>query len=156
MKKIIVSLLKKLKHKYYSWKYKKEITKNNLYISKRILIYVIWLKYLNTLDVNMFIVNKKHDIFDIYVLINTSGPYNLNSERNSIIEIINRLRNEQNYFMSIVINDERDDKLNYYYYKNNLYYENKKTYIDYQLLISYYIMINYYFKTYKRIDEKEK
>lgn len=156
MKKTIVLLLKKLKHKYYSWKYKKEITKNNLYISKRILIYVIWLKYLNTLDVNMFIVNKKHDIFDIYVLINTSGPYNLNSERNSIIEIINRLRNEQNYFMSIVINDERDDKLNYYYYKNNLYYENKKTYIDYQLLISYYIMINYYFKTYKRIDEKEK
>lgn len=155
MKKIIVSLLKKLKHKYYSWKYKKEITKNNLYISKRILIYVIWLKYLNTLDVNMFIVNKKHDIFDIYVLINTSGHYNPNSERNSIIEVINRLRSEQNHFMSIVINDERDDKLNYYYYKNNLYYENKKTCINYQLLISYYIMINYYFKTYKRINEKE-
>lgn len=66
MKKIIVSLLKKLKHKYYSWKYKKEITKNNLY------------------------------------------------------------------------ND------------------GKKCYISYQLLISYYIMINYYFKTYKRINEKEK
>ena len=156
MKKIIVSLLKKLKHKYYSWKYKKEITKNNLHVSKRILVYVIWLKYLNTLDVNMFIVNKKHDIFDIYVLINTSGPYNPNSERNSIIEIINRLRSEQNYFMSIVINDAENNKLNYCYYKNNLYYENKKTYINYQLLISYYIMINYYFKTYKRIDEKEK
>jgi hypothetical protein len=94
MKKTIVSLLKKLKHKYYFWKYKKEITKNNLYISKRILVYVIWLKYLNTLDVNMFIVNKKRDIFDIYVLINTSGSYNPDSERNSIIEVINRLRSK--------------------------------------------------------------
>lgn len=156
MKKIIVSLSKKLKHKYYSWKYKKEITKNNLYISKRILVYVIWLKYLNTLDVNMFIVNKKRDIFDIYVLINTSGPYNPDSERNSIIEVINRLRSKQNHFMSIVINDERDDKLSYDYYKNNLYNDGKKCYISYQLLISYYIMINYYFKTYKRINEKEK
>lgn len=156
MKKIIVSFLKKLKHKYYSWKYKKEITKNNLYISKRILVYVIWLKYLNTLDVNMFIVNKKHDIFNIYVLINTSGPYNPNSERNSIIEIINRLRSEQNHFISAVVNNGDDHKLNYDYYKNNLYCEGKKSYISYQLLISYYIMINYYFKTYKRIDEKEK
>lgn len=156
MKKIIVSLLKKLKHKYYSWKYKKEITKNNLYISKRILVYVIWLKYLNTLDVNMFIVNKKRDIFDIYVLINTSGPYNPDSERNSIIEVINRLRSKQNHFMSIVVNDERDNKLSYDYYKNNLYNDGKKCYIDYQLLISYYIMINYYFKTYKKINEKEK
>ena len=156
MKKTIVSLLKKLKHKYYSWKYKQEITKNNLYVSKRILVYVIWLKYLNTLDVNMFIVNKKRDIFDIYVLINTSGPYNFDSERNSIIEVINRLRSKQNHFMSIVINDGRDDKLNYDYYKNNLYNDDKKCYISYQLLISYYIMINYYFKTYKRINEKEK
>ena len=156
MKKTIVSLLKKLKHRYYSWKHKKEIIKNNLYISKRILVYVIWLKYLNTLDVNMFIVNKKRDIFDIYVLINTSGPYNPDSERNSIIEVINRLRSKQNHFMSIVVNDERDDKLSYDYYKNNLYNDGKKCYISYQLLISYYIMINYYFKTYKRIDEKEK
>lgn len=155
MKKIIVSLLKKLKHKYYSWKYKKAIAKNNLYISKRILVYVIWLKYLNTLDVNMFIVNKKRDIFDIYVLINTSGPYNSDSERNSIIEVINRLRSKQNHFMSIVVNDERDNKLSYDYYKNNLYNDGKKCYISYQLLISYYIMINYYFKTYKRINEKE-
>lgn len=155
MKKTIVSLLKKLKHKYYSWKYKQEITKNNLYVSKRILVYIIWLKYLNTLDVNMFIINKKRDIFDIYVLINTSGPYNFNSERNSIIEVINRLRSKQNHFMSIVINDGRDDKLNYDYYKNNLYNDGKKCYISYQLLISYYIMINYYFKTYKRINEKE-
>lgn len=156
MKKIIVSLLKKLKDKYYSWKYKKEITKNNLYVSKRILVYVIWLKYLNTLDVNMFIVNKKRDIFDIYVLINTSGPYNPDSERNSIIEVINRLRSKQNHFVSIIINDERDNKLSYDYYKNNLYNDGKKCYINYQLLISYYIMINYYFKTYKRINEKEK
>lgn len=104
----------------------------------------------------MFIVNKKHDIFDIYVLINTSGPYNPDSERNSIIEVINRLRSKQNHFMSIVVNDERDDKLSYDYYKNNLYNDGKKCYISYQLLISYYIMINYYFKTYKRIDEKEK
>lgn len=156
MKKTIVSLLKKLKHKYYSWKYKQEITKNNLYVSKRILVYIIWLKYLNTLDVNMFIVNKKHDIFDIYVLINTSGPYNFDNERNSIIEVINRLRSEQNHFMSIVINDGRDDKLSYDYYKNNLYNDGKKCYISYQLLISYYIMINYYFKTYRRINEKEK
>lgn len=156
MKKIIVSLLKKLKHKCYSWKYKKEITKNNLYISKRILVYVIWLKYLNTLDFNMFIVNKKRDIFDIYVLINTSGPYNPDSERNSIIEVINRLRSKQNHFMSIVVNDKRDDKLSYDYYKNNLYNDGKKCHISYQLLISYYIMINYYFKTYKRINEKEK
>lgn len=155
MKKTIVSLLKKLKHKYYSWKYKQEITKNNLYISKRILVYIIWLKYLNTLDVNMFIVNKKRDIFDIYVLINTSGPYNFDSEKNSIIEVINRLRSKQNHFMSIVINDGRDDKLNYDYYKNNLYNDGKKCYISYQLLISYYIMINYYFKIYKRINEKE-
>lgn len=155
MKKTIVSLLKKLKYRYYSWKHKKEIIKNNLYISKRILVYVIWLKYLNTLDVNMFIVNKKRDIFDIYVLINTSGPYNSDSERNSIIEVINRLRSKQNHFMSIVINDERDDKLSYDYYKNNLYNDGKKCYISYQLLISYYIMINYYFKTYKRINEKE-
>lgn len=156
MKKTIVSLLKKLKHKYYSWKYKQEITKNNLYVSKRILVYIIWLKYLNTLDVNMFIVNKKRDIFDIYVLINTSGPYNFNSERNSIIEVINRLRSKQNHFMSIVVNDERDDKLSYDYYKNNLYNDGKKCCISYQLLISYYIMINYYFKTYKKINEKEK
>lgn len=156
MKKTIVSLLKKLKHKYYSWKYKQEITKNNLYVSKRILVYIIWLKYLNTLDVNMFIVNKKHDIFDIYVLINTAGSYNPDSERNSIIEVINRLRSKQNHFMSIVINDGRDDKLSYDYYKNNLYNDRKKCYISYQLLISYYIMINYYFKIYKRIDEKEK
>lgn len=156
MKNKIVSLLKKLKHRYYSWKYKKEITKNNKYICKRILVYTIWLKYLNTLDVNMFIVNKKHKIFDIYVLINTNGPYNSDSERNSIIEVINRLRSEQNHFMSIIISNGEDNKLNYCYYKNNLYYKNKKTYIDYQLLISYYIMINYYFKTYKRIDEKEK
>lgn len=155
MKKIIASLLKKLKHKYYSWKYKQEITKNNLYISKRILVYVIWLKYLNTLDVNMFIVNKKRDIFDIYVLINTSGPYNPDSERNSIIEVINRLRSKQNHFMSIIVNNGRDDKLSYDYYKNNLYNDGKKCYISYQLLISYYIMINYYFKTYKRINEKE-
>ena len=116
----------------------------------------VLLKYLNTLDVNMFIVNKKHDIFDIYVLINTSGPYNPDSERNSIIEVINRLRSKQNHFMSIVVNDERDDKLSYDYYKNNLYNDGKKCYISYQLLISYYIMINYYFKTYKRINEKEK
>lgn len=156
MKKTIVSLLKKLKHKYYSWKYKQEITKNNLYVSKKILVYIIWLKYLNTLDVNMFIVNKKHDIFDIYVLINTSGPYNFDNERNSIIEVINRLRSEQNHFMSIVINDGQDDKLSYDYYKNNLYNDGKKCYISYQLLISYYIMINYYFKTYRRINEKEK
>ena len=156
MKKTIVSLLKKLKHRYYSWKYKEVIAKNNLYISKRILVYVIWLKYLNTLDVNMFIVNKKRDIFDIYVLINTSSPYNPDSERNSIIEVINRLRSKQNHFMSIVINDGRDDKLSYDYYKNNLYNDSKKCYISYQLLISYYIMINYYFKTYKRINEKEK
>ena len=149
MKKIIVSLLKKLKHKYYSWKHKKEITKNNLYVSKRILVYVIWLKYLNTLDVNMFIVNKKRDIFDIYVLINTSGLYNYDSERNSIIEVINRLRSKQNYFISAVVNNGDNHKLNYDYYKNNLYCEGKKSYIDYQLLISYYIMINYYFKTYK-------
>lgn len=155
MKKTIVSLLKKLKHRYYSWKYKQEITKNNLYVSKRILVYVIWLKYLNTLDVNMFIVNKKRDIFDIYVLINTSDSYNSDSERNSIIEVINRLRSKQNHFISIVVNDERDDKLNYDYYKNNLYNDGKKCYISYQLLISYYIMINYYFKTYKRINEKE-
>lgn len=155
MKKIIASLLKKLKHKYYSWKYKQEITKNNLYISKRILVYVIWLKYLNTLDVNMFIVNKKRDIFDIYVLINTSGPYNPDSERNSIIEVINRLRSKQNHFMSIIVNNGRDDKLSYDYYKNNLYNDGKKCYISYQLLILYYIMINYYFKTYKRINEKE-
>jgi hypothetical protein len=58
--------------------------------------------------------------------------------------------------MSIVVNDERYDKLNYDYYKNNLYNDGKKYYISYQLLISYYIMINYYFKTYKRINEKEK
>lgn len=156
MKKTIVSLLKKLKHKYYSWKYKQEITKNNLYVSKRILVYIIWLKYLNTSDVNMFIVNKKRDIFDIYVLINTSGPYNPDSERNSIIEVINRLRSEQNHFISAVVNNGDDHKLNYDYYKNNLYCEGKKSYISYQLLISYYIMINYYFKTYKKINEKEK
>lgn len=155
MKRTIVSLLKKLKHRYYSWKYKKEITKNNKYVCKRILVYTIWLKYLNTLDVNMFIISKKHEIFDIYVLINTNGPYNFDSERNSIIEVINRLRSEQNHFMSIVIKNN-DKKIDYCYYKNNLYYENKKTHIDYQLLISYYIMINYYFKTYKRINEKEK
>ena len=155
MKKIIVSLLKKLKHKYYSWKYKQEITKNNLYVSKKILVYIIWLKYLNTSDVNMFIVNKKRDIFDIYVLINTSDSYNPDNERNSIIEVINRLRSKQNHFMSIVVNDGQDDKLSYDYYKNNLYNDGKKCYISYQLLISYYIMINYYFKTYKRINEKE-
>lgn len=155
MKKTIVSLLKKLKHKYYSWKYKQEITKNNLYVSKRILVYIIWLKYLNTSDIGMFITSRKYEVFDIYVLISTAGPYNLDGERNSIIEVINRLRSEQNHFMSIVINDERDDKLSYDYYKNNLYNDGKKCYISYQLLISYYIMINYYFKTYKRINEKE-
>lgn len=155
MKKIIVLLLKKLKHKYYSWKYKKEITKNNLYISKRILVYVIWLKYLNTSDIGMFITSRKYEVFDIYVLINTSGPYNSDSEKNSIIEVINRLRSEQNHFISAVVNNSDDHKLNYDYYKNNLYYEGKKSYISYQLLISYYIMINYYFKTYKRINEKE-
>lgn len=103
----------------------------------------------------MFIVNKKRDIFDIYVLINTSGPYNPNGERNSIIEVINRLRSEQNHFISVVVNNGDDHKLNYDYYKNNLYCEGKKSYISYQLLISYYIMINYYFKIYKRINEKE-
>lgn len=156
MKRTIVLLLKKLKHKYCSWKYKKEITKNNLYISKRILVYVIWLKYLNTLDVNMFITSRKYEVFDIYVLISTASPYNPNGERNSIIEVINRLRSEQNHFISAVVNNGDDHKLNYDYYKNNLYYEGKKSYISYQLLISYYIMINYYFKTYRRINEKEK
>lgn len=155
MKRTIVSLLKKLKHRYYSWKYKEKITKNNKYVCKRILVYTIWLKYLNTFDVNMFIVSKKHEIFDIYVLINTNGPYNPDSERNSNIEIINRLRDKQDHFISIVIKNN-DKKIDYGYYKNNLYYEGNKCYIDYQLLISYYIMINYYFKTYKRIDEKEK
>lgn len=155
MKKTIVSLLKKLKHKYYSWKYKQEITKNNLYVFKRILVYIIWLKYLNTSDVGMFITSRKYEVFDIYVLISTAGPYNPNGERNSIIEVINRLRSKQNYFMSIVVNDERDDKLSYDYYKNNLYNDGKKCCISYQLFISYYIMINYYFKTYKRINEKE-
>lgn len=155
MKKTIVSLLKKLKHKYYSWKYKQEITKNNLYVFKRILVYIIWLKYLNTSDVDIFITSRKYEVFDIYVLISTAGPYNPNGERNSIIEVINRLRSKQNYFMSIVVNDERDDKLSYDYYKNNLYNDGKKCCISYQLLISYYIMINYYFKTYKRINEKE-
>lgn len=156
MKKIIVSLLKKLKHKYYSWKHKKEITKNNLYVSKRILVYIIWLKYLNTSDVGMFITSRKYEVFDIYVLISTAGPYNPNGERNSIIEVINRLRSEQNHFISAVVNNGDDHKLNYDYYKNNLYNDGKKCYISYQLLISYYIMINYYFKTYKRINEKEK
>lgn len=156
MKKIIVSLLKKLKHKYYSWKHKKEITKNNLYVSKRILVYVIWLKYLNTSDIGVFITSRKYEIFDIYVLISTASPYNLDGERNSIIEVINKLRSEQNHFISAVVNNSDDHKLNYDYYKNNLYYEGKKSYISYQLLISYYIMINYYFKTYKKIDEKEK
>lgn len=155
MKKTIVSLLKKLKHKYYSWKYKKEITKNNLYVSKRILVYIIWLKYLNTSDVGMFITSRKYEVFDIYVLISTAGPYNPNGERNSIIEVINRLRSEQNHFISAVVNNGDDHKLNYDYYKNNLYCEGKKSYISYQLLISYYIMINYYFKIYKRINEKE-
>lgn len=156
MKKIIVSLLKKLKHKYYSWKYKQEITKNNLYVSKRILVYIIWLKYLNTSDVGMFITSRKYEVFDIYVLISTVGPYNLDGKRNSIIEVINRLRSEQNHFISVVVNNGDDHKLNYDYYKNNLYNDGKKCYISYQLLISYYIMINYYFKTYKRINEKEK
>lgn len=156
MKKTIVSLLKKLKHKYYSWKYKKEIIKNNLYISKRILVYVIWLKYLNTSDIGMFITSRKYEVFDIYVLISTAGPYNTDGERNSIIEVINKLRSEQNHFISAVVNDGQDDKLSYDYYKNNLYNDGKKCYISYQLLISYYIMINYYFKTYKRINEKEK
>lgn len=156
MKKTIVLLLKKLKHKYYSWKYKKEITKNNLYVSKRILVYIIWLKYLNTSDIGMFITSRKYEVFDIYVLINTAGPYNLDGERNNIIEVINKLRSEQNHFISTVVNNGDDHKLNYDYYKNNLYYEGKKSYISYQLLISYYIMINYYFKTYKRINEKEK